>query len=138
MIFTFILPPTAPTVCTIPYQQPIYLLARLRYAICIRDCQPNSYVVHFSYSIFWGFRYKLWKPELRSAMESDMKSVSEGTKGKDAVLATSLDKMKACFLHVCFYLPFVLHVIYLNKAILLWRLWTSMVDTLYVYTGKIE
>ncbi|XP_057419211.1 DNA topoisomerase 3-alpha isoform X2 [Lotus japonicus] len=43
--------------------------------------------------------YKLWKPELRSAMESDMKSVSEGTKGKDAVLATSLDKMKACFLH---------------------------------------
>ncbi|KAJ1401236.1 Zinc finger, CCHC-type [Sesbania bispinosa] len=42
--------------------------------------------------------YKLWKPYLRAGMERDMKSVSEGTKRKAEVLATSLQQMKACFL----------------------------------------
>ncbi|KAE9604181.1 putative DNA topoisomerase transcription factor interactor and regulator CCHC(Zn) family [Lupinus albus] len=42
--------------------------------------------------------YKLWKPDLRAVMERDMKSVSEGVKSKDEVLATSLQQMKACFL----------------------------------------
>ena len=37
-------------------------------------------------------------------MERDMKSVSEGTKNKAEVLATSLQQMKACFLDVSRYL----------------------------------
>ncbi|OIV98096.1 hypothetical protein TanjilG_25961 [Lupinus angustifolius] len=44
--------------------------------------------------------YKLWKPDLRAVMERDMKSVSEGVKSKDEVLANSLQQMKACFLDV--------------------------------------
>ncbi|XP_031504229.1 DNA topoisomerase 3-alpha [Nymphaea colorata] len=42
--------------------------------------------------------YELWKPYLRSAMESDMKSVSVGTKRKAEVLESCLQQMKACFL----------------------------------------
>ncbi|KAI4317075.1 hypothetical protein L6164_024985 [Bauhinia variegata] len=42
--------------------------------------------------------YKLWKPYLRAVMERDMKAVSDGTKSKVEVLATSLQQMKACFL----------------------------------------
>ncbi|XP_057972478.1 DNA topoisomerase 3-alpha [Malania oleifera] len=42
--------------------------------------------------------YELWKPYLRSVMESDMKAVSLGTKRKTEVLATCLQQMKACFL----------------------------------------
>ncbi|CAN6459252.1 unnamed protein product [Victoria cruziana] len=41
--------------------------------------------------------YELWKPYLRSAMESDMKSVSVGTKRKAEVLESCLQQMKACF-----------------------------------------
>ncbi|TYI54322.1 hypothetical protein E1A91_D11G066700v1 [Gossypium mustelinum] len=41
--------------------------------------------------------YELWKPNLRSMMEFDMKQVSEGNKSKDEVLATCLQQMKACF-----------------------------------------
>ncbi|GMI98096.1 topoisomerase 3alpha [Hibiscus trionum] len=42
--------------------------------------------------------YELWKPNLRSMMEFDMKQVSVGNKSKDEVLATCLQQMKACFL----------------------------------------
>lgn len=42
--------------------------------------------------------YELWKPNLRSTMEFDMKEVSIGNKSKDEVLATCLQQMKACFL----------------------------------------
>ncbi|KZV52643.1 DNA topoisomerase 3-alpha-like [Dorcoceras hygrometricum] len=42
--------------------------------------------------------YELWKPNLRSMMESDMKAVSMGTKRKAEVLETCLQQMKACFL----------------------------------------
>ncbi|XP_007048480.2 PREDICTED: DNA topoisomerase 3-alpha isoform X2 [Theobroma cacao] len=42
--------------------------------------------------------YELWKPNLRSMMEFDMKEVSVGNKRKDEVLATCLQQMKACFL----------------------------------------
>ncbi|XP_075514704.1 DNA topoisomerase 3-alpha isoform X2 [Primulina tabacum] len=41
--------------------------------------------------------YELWKPNLRSMMESDMKAVSMGTKRKAEVLETCLQQMKACF-----------------------------------------
>ncbi|PSS30207.1 DNA topoisomerase [Actinidia chinensis var. chinensis] len=41
--------------------------------------------------------YELWKPYLRAMMESDMKSVSTGTKRKAEVLASCLEQMKACF-----------------------------------------
>ncbi|XP_012489371.1 DNA topoisomerase 3-alpha isoform X2 [Gossypium raimondii] len=41
--------------------------------------------------------YELWKPNLRSMMEFDMKEVSVGNKSKDEVLATCLQQMKACF-----------------------------------------
>ncbi|XVE86484.1 hypothetical protein DITRI_Ditri18aG0037600 [Diplodiscus trichospermus] len=44
--------------------------------------------------------YELWKPNLRSMMEFDMKEVSVGNKSKDEVLATCLQQMKACFLDV--------------------------------------
>lgn len=46
------------------------------------------------------FRYELWKPNLRSMMESDMKEVSVGNKSKADVLANCLQQMKACFLDV--------------------------------------
>ncbi|XP_050227731.1 DNA topoisomerase 3-alpha isoform X2 [Mercurialis annua] len=42
--------------------------------------------------------YELWKPNLRSMMEYDMKEVSVGNKSKDEVLQTCLQQMKACFL----------------------------------------
>ncbi|KAL8159182.1 hypothetical protein V2J09_000719 [Rumex salicifolius] len=42
--------------------------------------------------------YELWKPYLRSAMESDMKAVSMGTKRKEEALDACLQQMKACFL----------------------------------------
>ncbi|GAV72584.1 Topoisom_bac domain-containing protein/zf-C4_Topoisom domain-containing protein/Toprim domain-containing protein/zf-GRF domain-containing protein, partial [Cephalotus follicularis] len=42
--------------------------------------------------------YELWKPNLRSMMEYDMKEVSVGNKRKAEVLATCLQQMKACFL----------------------------------------
>ncbi|KAK9040294.1 hypothetical protein V6N11_015465 [Hibiscus sabdariffa] len=42
--------------------------------------------------------YELWKPNLRSMMEFDMKQVSVGNKSKDEVLAACLQQMKACFL----------------------------------------
>ncbi|XVF61075.1 hypothetical protein PTKIN_Ptkin08bG0100100 [Pterospermum kingtungense] len=42
--------------------------------------------------------YELWKPNLRSMMEFDMKEVSMGNKSKDEVLASCLQQMKACFL----------------------------------------
>ncbi|KAK9110309.1 hypothetical protein Sjap_018369 [Stephania japonica] len=42
--------------------------------------------------------YELWKPNLRSMMECDMKAVSIGTKRKSEVLDTCLQQMKACFL----------------------------------------
>ncbi|XP_010025764.2 DNA topoisomerase 3-alpha isoform X2 [Eucalyptus grandis] len=42
--------------------------------------------------------YKLWKPNLRSMMEFDMRAVSEGAKTKAEVLETCLQQMKACFL----------------------------------------
>eukprot|EP00258_Populus_trichocarpa_P040726 XP_024456745.1 DNA topoisomerase 3-alpha isoform X2 [Populus trichocarpa] len=42
--------------------------------------------------------YELWKPNLRSLMECDMKEVSVGNKSKAEVLATCLQQMKACFL----------------------------------------
>ncbi|KAJ6929210.1 hypothetical protein NC652_013173 [Populus alba x Populus x berolinensis] len=42
--------------------------------------------------------YELWKPNLRSLMEYDMKEVSVGNKSKAEVLATCLQQMKACFL----------------------------------------
>ncbi|XP_011031138.1 PREDICTED: DNA topoisomerase 3-alpha isoform X2 [Populus euphratica] len=42
--------------------------------------------------------YELWKPNLRSLMEYDMKEVSMGNKSKAEVLATCLQQMKACFL----------------------------------------
>ncbi|EPS73635.1 hypothetical protein M569_01118, partial [Genlisea aurea] len=42
--------------------------------------------------------YELWKPHLRAMMESDMKSVSMGTKRKGEVLEACLQQMKACFL----------------------------------------
>ncbi|CAN0910833.1 DNA topoisomerase 3-alpha [Linum grandiflorum] len=42
--------------------------------------------------------YELWKPNLRSMMESDMKEVSVGHKSKADVLASCLQQMKACFL----------------------------------------
>ncbi|PKI79440.1 hypothetical protein CRG98_000187 [Punica granatum] len=42
--------------------------------------------------------YKLWKPNLRSMMEFDMRAVSEGSKSKAEVLETCLQQMKACFL----------------------------------------
>ncbi|KAK4754207.1 hypothetical protein SAY87_002311 [Trapa incisa] len=42
--------------------------------------------------------YKLWKPNLRSMMEFDMKAVSEGSKSKTEVLQTCLQQMKACFI----------------------------------------
>ncbi|CAL1379749.1 unnamed protein product [Linum trigynum] len=42
--------------------------------------------------------YELWKPNLRSMMEYDMKEVSVGHKSKADVLATSLQQMKACFI----------------------------------------
>ncbi|XP_022774853.1 DNA topoisomerase 3-alpha isoform X2 [Durio zibethinus] len=42
--------------------------------------------------------YELWKPNLRSMMEFDMKEVSVGNKSRDEVLATCLQQMKACFL----------------------------------------
>ncbi|OMO56040.1 DNA topoisomerase, type IA [Corchorus olitorius] len=42
--------------------------------------------------------YELWKPNLRSMMEFNMKEVSVGNKTKDEVLATCLQQMKACFL----------------------------------------
>ncbi|XVF16931.1 hypothetical protein REPUB_Repub10bG0073300 [Reevesia pubescens] len=42
--------------------------------------------------------YELWKPNLRSMMEFDMKEVSVGNKSKDEVLETCLQQMKACFL----------------------------------------
>lgn len=45
-------------------------------------------------------RYELWKPNLRSMMESDMKEVSVGNKSKADVLANCLQQMKACFLDV--------------------------------------
>ena len=45
-------------------------------------------------------RYELWKPNLRSTMEYDMKEVSIGNKSKAEVLATCLQQMKACFLDV--------------------------------------
>ncbi|KAK8325657.1 hypothetical protein V6Z11_A11G064400 [Gossypium hirsutum] len=41
--------------------------------------------------------YELWKPNLRSMMEFDMKEVSVGNKSKHEVLATCLQQMKACF-----------------------------------------
>ncbi|KAL4183811.1 hypothetical protein AMTRI_Chr11g156980 [Amborella trichopoda] len=44
--------------------------------------------------------WDLWKPNLRSAMESDMKAVSEGRKTKSEVLASCLQQMKDCFLDV--------------------------------------
>lgn len=42
--------------------------------------------------------YKLWKPNLRSMMEFDMKAVSEGSKSKAEVLHTCLQQMRACFI----------------------------------------
>ncbi|CAA0839526.1 DNA topoisomerase 3-alpha, partial [Striga hermonthica] len=42
--------------------------------------------------------YELWKPDLRSQMESDMKAVSIGAKRKEEILDTCLQKMKTCFL----------------------------------------
>ncbi|KAI5673799.1 hypothetical protein M9H77_14163 [Catharanthus roseus] len=42
--------------------------------------------------------YELWKPHLRSMMESDMKAVSVGTKRKAEVLEACLQQMKACFI----------------------------------------
>ncbi|KMZ73897.1 DNA topoisomerase [Zostera marina] len=42
--------------------------------------------------------YELWKPDLRSTMEDDMKLVSLGTKTKNHALRTSLEKMEACFI----------------------------------------
>ncbi|XP_065876649.1 DNA topoisomerase 3-alpha isoform X1 [Euphorbia lathyris] len=42
--------------------------------------------------------YELWKPNLRSMMEYDMKEVSMGHKSKAQVLETCLQQMKACFL----------------------------------------
>ncbi|KAL6551905.1 DNA topoisomerase 3-alpha [Orobanche gracilis] len=42
--------------------------------------------------------YELWKPDLRSSMERDMKAVSLGTKRKADVVETCLQQMKACFL----------------------------------------
>ncbi|CAN1250040.1 DNA topoisomerase 3-alpha [Linum perenne] len=42
--------------------------------------------------------YELWKPNLRSMMEYDMKEVSVGHKSKADVLAACLQQMKACFL----------------------------------------
>lgn len=42
--------------------------------------------------------YELWKPNLRSLMEGDMKAVSIGTKRKAQVLNDCLQQMKACFL----------------------------------------
>ncbi|GLT25089.1 hypothetical protein SLA2020_002420 [Shorea laevis] len=42
--------------------------------------------------------YELWKPNLRSMMEFDMKEVSVGNKSKHEVLTTCLQQMKACFL----------------------------------------
>ncbi|KAK3211450.1 hypothetical protein Dsin_016156 [Dipteronia sinensis] len=42
--------------------------------------------------------YELWKPNLRSTMEYDMKEVSIGNKSKAEVLANCLQQMKACFL----------------------------------------
>ncbi|KAF5745103.1 DNA topoisomerase 3-alpha isoform X1 [Tripterygium wilfordii] len=44
--------------------------------------------------------YELWKPNLRSKMESDLREVSYGYKGKEVVLATCLEETKACFLDV--------------------------------------
>ncbi|XP_048233864.1 DNA topoisomerase 3-alpha isoform X7 [Ricinus communis] len=42
--------------------------------------------------------YELWKPNLRSMMEYDMKEVSMGHKSKAEVLETCLQQMKTCFL----------------------------------------
>ncbi|XP_021641234.1 DNA topoisomerase 3-alpha isoform X3 [Hevea brasiliensis] len=42
--------------------------------------------------------YELWKPNLRSMMEFDMKQVSMGYKSKAEVLETCLQQMKSCFL----------------------------------------
>ncbi|XP_012081967.1 DNA topoisomerase 3-alpha isoform X2 [Jatropha curcas] len=42
--------------------------------------------------------YELWKPNLRSTMEGDMRRVSMGHKSKTEVLETCLQQMKACFL----------------------------------------
>ncbi|XP_031256490.1 DNA topoisomerase 3-alpha-like [Pistacia vera] len=42
--------------------------------------------------------YELWKPNLRSMMENDMKEVSVGNKSRAEVLASCLQQMKACFL----------------------------------------
>lgn len=54
--------------------------------------------------MFWSelfsFRYELWKPYLRSAMEGDMRAVSMGTKRKAEVLEACLQQMKACFIDV--------------------------------------
>lgn len=51
-------------------------------------------------------RYELWKPNLRSMMEYDMKEVSVGHKSKAEVLANCLQQMKACFLDVSLLLAF--------------------------------
>ncbi|CAA7404068.1 unnamed protein product [Spirodela intermedia] len=45
-----------------------------------------------------GMGYELWKPYLRSKMESDTKEVCVGSKTKSEVLETCLQQMKACFL----------------------------------------
>ncbi|KAK9110037.1 hypothetical protein Sjap_018097 [Stephania japonica] len=50
-------------------------------------------------STAYSFRYELWKSNLRSMMECDMKAMSIGTKRKYEVLDTCLQQMmKACFL----------------------------------------
>lgn len=60
----------------------------IRYKVC--DVCMHVYV----------HRYELWKPHLRSMMESDMKAVSVGTKRKAEVLEACLQQMKACFIDV--------------------------------------
>ncbi|KAF3776749.1 DNA topoisomerase 3-alpha [Nymphaea thermarum] len=68
--------------------------------------------------------YELWKPYLRSAMESDMKSVSVGTKRKAEVLESCLQQMKACFLDVS------------NKSVELQMQDTNSVSMLVVWISK--
>ncbi|KAH9717269.1 DNA topoisomerase 3-alpha [Citrus sinensis] len=67
----------------------------------IKDANTRFAPTNIGEALVMGYDdmgYELWKPNLRSMMESDMKEVSVGNKSKADVLANCLQQMKACFL----------------------------------------
>lgn len=71
----------------------------------------RKFVVSYLMSQCFIFpRYELWKPYLRSKMECDTKEVCVGSKTKSEVLETCLQQMKACFLDVCSWTHYRMHL----------------------------